>query len=159
MRKRRGGFEIFSMDDYEITEEGEVINIRWGRRRVKPQPNGKGYLRVQIAGKMYFVHRLVAEKYIPNPNQFPQVNHIDGNKLNNRVSNLEWVSNDRNRKHAVEKGLQIHGEKCPWAKLSVEDVKFIREHPEIHRDTLAKKFGVAQRTISDVVNRKTWKDV
>ena len=108
---------------------------------------------------MYFVHRLVAEKYIPNPNQLPQINHIDGNKLNNRVSNLEWVSNGGNRKHAVEKGLQIHGEKCPWAKLTIDNVKFIREHPEIHRCTLAKKFGVAPRTISDVVNRKTWKDV
>ena len=159
MRKKKCGFNTLSLDDYEITEEGEVINIRWGRRIVKPQPNGKGYMRVHIAGKMYFVHRLVAEKYVPNPNNLPQVNHKDGDKKNNAVNNLEWVSNCDNRHHAVKNGLQIHGEKCPWAKLKVEDVKFIRNHTEIDRRVLAQKFGVSLRTISDIINRNTWKDI
>ena len=145
------------MDDYLITENGEVINIKWGGRKVKPQPNGKGYLRVHIAGKMHFVHRLVAEKYVPNPNNYPQVNHKDGDKTNNKADNLEWVTNLQNRKHAVKTGLHVHGERCPWAKLSLKDVEFIREHTELTATYLANKFGVARATISAVKNNKSWR--
>ena len=81
-------YRTFDLSDYTITENGEVINNHT-LRRVKAQPNGKGYLRVRIGGKRRFVHRLVAEKYIPNPENKPQVNHKDGNKLNNSVGNLE----------------------------------------------------------------------
>lgn len=81
-----------TIDDYEITRDGQVINKRTGRI-LKGQPNGKGYLRVSIGGKLQFVHRLVAIKYIPNPENKEQVNHIDGNKLNNCADNLEWVTN------------------------------------------------------------------
>jgi len=158
MRKHKGGFETFSLGDYTITEDGRVINDRWGGRLVKPQPNGKGYLRVHIAGKMYFVHRLVAEKYVPNPNNHPQVNHKDGDKTNNKASNLEWVSNVENRGHAVKTGLQIHGEKCPWAKLSRSDVEYIKQHPDCNRTEMAKQFGVARSTIGSVLSGKSWKD-
>jgi len=158
MKKQKGGFETFSINDYTITEKGEVINNRWGGRRVKPQPNGKGYLRVHIAGKMYFVHRLVAEKYVPNPNNLPQINHKDGDKTNNSADNLEWVSNVENRKHAVKAGLQVHGEKCPWAKLAKADVDYIRQFPDCNRSEMARKFGVSRSTIRAVLSCKSWKD-
>lgn len=158
MEKRKGGFDTFTLNDYLITRDGKVINKKW-HKRVKPQPNGKGYLRVHIAGKVYFVHRLVAELYVPNPENKPHVNHKDGNKRNNRASNLEWVTNKDNRKHAVINGLQIQGEKCPWAKLTRSDVIFIREHQEIDRKELSEKFRVSPRTITDVRNRKSWKSV
>ena len=158
MRKQKGGFDTFTLDDYSITEDGEVINNRWGGRKVKPQPNGKGYLRVHIAGKMYFVHRLVAEKYVPNPNNLPQVNHKDGDKTNNKACNLEWVSNIENRNHAVKEGLQIHGEKCPWAKLTKADVDYIREHPDCNRTEMAKRFGVSRSTIYAVLIGRSWND-
>ena len=158
MRKQKGGFDTFTLDDYSITEDGEVINNRWGGRKVKPQPNGKGYLRVHIAGKMYFVHRLVAEKYVPNPNNLPQVNHKDGDKTNNKACNLEWVSNIENRNHAVKEGLQIHGEKCPWAKLTKADVDYIREHPDCNRTEMAKRLGVSRSTIYAVLIGRSWND-
>lgn len=158
MNKRRGGFETFTFDDYEITNEGDIINLRWGGKKVKPQPNGKGYLRVQIAGKRYFVHRLVAEKYVPNPDNKPQVNHKDGNKLNNCANNLEWVTNQENRNHAVENQLQISGEKCPYAKLTSVDVNYIRQHEEISNSELAKMFNVSQGAIADVKSFRTWKN-
>ena len=157
MRKGKGGFPTFTMDDYLITEDGEIFNIKWGKRKVKPQPNSKGYLRVHIAGKMHFVHRLVAEKYIPNPNNYPQVNHIDGDKSNNSVSNLEWVTNKQNREHAVKNGLQVHGERCSWAKLTLQDVKYIRAHTELTITQLAKKFGVGLATVRDIRVNKSWK--
>ena len=152
------GFSTLTFDDYEITKDGEIFNLRFGRRKVKPQRNGKGYLRVYIGGKLYFVHRLVAEKYIPNPENKPQVNHKDGNKLNNCVDNLEWVTNQENRNHAVDNNLQLCGEKCSWAKLTQENVDYIREHTELSNTELAKLFNVDRHTISDVRHYKSWKN-
>lgn len=145
-----------SLSDYIITEKGEIINKRNGKK-VKPQPNGKGYLRVSIGGKLRFVHRLVAEKYVPNPENKPQVNHKDGNKLNNSAENLEWVTNMENRQHAVKNLLHLTGEKCSWSKLNQEKVDFIRLHQEITAKELAEKYNVSVPTINAVRQNKSWK--
>ena len=152
------GFSKFTMDDYDVLPDGKILNKRWNRY-VKPQLNNKGYGRVCLCGKYYFVHRLVAEKFIPNPNNYPQVNHKDGNKLNNNVGNLEWVSNQENRNHAVQNGLQIQGEKCPWAKLTKEDVIYIKQHSDVKINELAKMFGVNRATIGDITHNRSWKTV
>lgn len=151
------GFPKFTFDDYEITRNGDVINKRWGGRIVKPQPNGKGYLRVLIGGKRYFVHRLVAERFVPNPDNKPQVNHKDGNKRNNNADNLEWVTNQENRTHAVTNGLHPHGE-CSYAKLTQKAVDFIREHTEYTSRELSEMFNVASATIRGIRNHRSWKD-
>lgn len=147
-----------TINDYEITQEGEIINKHTGHTLLG-QPNGKGYLRVSINGKLMFIHRLVAEKYIPNPNNYEQVNHKDGNKLNNRVDNLEWVTNQQNRNHAVENELQIMGEKCPWSKLTEDDVRYIRSHMEVSNTELGQLFNVSRSCIAAVKNYRSWKNV
>lgn len=149
-------YRKLGLSDYIITEQGDVVNKHTGRK-LKPQPNGKGYLRVGIGKKLMFVHRLVAEKYVPNPDCKPQVNHKDGDKTNNRADNLEWVSNSENRRHAVKNGYHVHGEKCPWAKLTKKDVEFIRDSKDKNHSELAKLFGVSVSTIRDVRSFKTWK--
>jgi hypothetical protein len=77
---------------------------------MKQQDHRDGYLKIDISinGERfgYFVHRLVAQAFVPNPDKRPQVNHIDGNKANNHVSNLEWVNNSENQAHAIKLGLK-----------------------------------------------------
>lgn len=127
----------------------------------------KGYFRVSLSkngcSKTYKVHRLVAEAFIPNPNLLPQVNHIDGNKENNVVDNLEWCSQSENMLHAYAHGLnQNNGENNPAAKLTVKDVQWIRNnyknrHSEFGAVPMAEKFGVHRKTILRIVNGKQWK--
>ena len=148
--------KMLTLDDYEITTDGQIINKKTGHI-LKGQPNAKGYLRVSISKKLMFIHRLVAEKYIPNPDNLPQVNHKDGNKLNNSVENLEWVSNQQNRNHAVETGLHLSGEACSWSKLDWEKVDFIRSHLDLSDEELGEMFKVSPHTINDVKLYKTWK--
>lgn len=150
--------QFLSFEDYIVTKDGEVYNKRNGHQ-LKPQINGTGYYRVAIGGKLYFVHRLVAKMYIPNPENKPQVNHKDGNKLNNNVDNLEWVTNRENTLHAIKIGLQPIEEKSKVAKLKRSQVKFIKSHNEMTRKELADLFNISENTISDIRNGRTWKTV
>ena len=135
-------------------------------RILKPQLNSKGYLRVRIGGKSWFVHRLVAEAFIENPDNKAQVNHKDGCKQNNAANNLEWNSNLENRKHAVVHSLHkvTIGEERTNAKLTEDDVRWIRQHYKkgcriYGRKPLAKKFGVSHQTIKNIIDYKKWKHV
>lgn len=93
---------------YQISTKGEVKNIKTGRI-LKPNSNGK-YLFVELYknGKRarFKVHILVATMFIPNPYNKPEVNHKDGNKLNNEKYNLEWCTQSENDKHAYKLGLK-----------------------------------------------------
>lgn len=95
---------------YEINEKGELRNVK-SKKVVKGYVEKNGYRRVRIENKCLggvvrtTIHRLVAEAFIPNPDNLPQVNHIDCDKLNNCASNLEWVSGSENMKHAYAHGI------------------------------------------------------
>ena len=152
---RKGVF--YTLDDYDITYDGNIINKHNGYI-LKGQPNSKGYLRICIGKKFYFIHRLVAEKYIPNPNNKEQVNHKDGNKLNNSANNLEWVNNQENRTHAVKDFLHLQGEDCPYSKLDWKAVEYIRANPDhLLQRELGEMFGVSRSTIGDIIHYRTWK--
>ena len=81
---------------YQISNFGRIKNKI---KILSPQINNCGYLRIILKNKHYSIHRLVALAFLPNPENKPQVNHIDGNKTNNYVTNLEWVTASENQKH------------------------------------------------------------
>lgn len=83
--------------------------IRLKERYIKGYPITKGYIQVQLASRpkrvLKLIHVLVAQQFIPNPNNYPQVNHINGIKSDNRAENLEWCNNSMNQIHAYKTGL------------------------------------------------------
>lgn len=94
----------------EVSNLGRVRSLlRVSKTILKMQRDSKGYLRIRVTinrQKLTFkVHREVAKAFIPNPENKPQVNHIDGNKENNAIENLEWVTNKENAQHAFATGL------------------------------------------------------
>ena len=93
----------------EVSNLGRVRSKMRDGRILKLQTDSKGYQRVRVTIKgqkrQYKIHRLVASVFIPNPLLLPQINHKDGNKQNNAVSNLEWISNKDNAYHAIKAGL------------------------------------------------------
>ena len=109
-------------------------SIRKGRFCTPTNNNSKRYWRVGVQinnrQKHLAIHRLVAKAFIPNPDNLPQINHIDGDKNNNKVSNLEWCNNGYNQSHAWKNNLKDvtkMSEHSSLRKLTVEQVRFIKE--------------------------------
>lgn len=149
--------------NYLITESGRVINKK-SDRELKPAIDKDGYKRVllMIKGqrKMFYVHRLVALHFVPNPNNYPVVDHLDGNKQNNFPSNLEWVTVGENTQRAYNMGLAkaVRGENHGESKYTNEQVTKVCEllvHDTPYK-IIQEITGVDEGVIYKIRHRKSW---
>jgi len=151
---------------YQLSKDGKVLSKARQGAKTKVLKGARGeYLCVHLTKngktKKKRIHRLLAEMFIPNPDNKPQVNHKDGNKYNNSLENLEWVTNGENVKHAYDKGLikPRRGELNGNSKLTEKQVAEIRDIASrsgryYGRKELSLRYGVSECTIKEVVNRR-----
>lgn len=127
----------------------------------------RGYVKVMLAKngerKLRFLHRLIAETFLPRKIGKDQVNHRNGRKTDNSVRNLEWCTSKENTHHAMKSGLRtVYGIHHHLAKLTNEDVKKIRKllaTRTFEQQDIARAFGVTAPVISAIYRRKTWKHI
>lgn len=154
------------IDGYQITEAGKVISP-YGKE-LKQYETKKEYFTVSFKGKAIGVHRLVALAFIPNPEDKPQVNHIDGNKKNNHYTNLEWCTNRENQLHAWQIGLQPRGkdrdhavgERVVTSKLTEEIVLQLRKEFNGRESFIVEQsnlLSVHRSAIQSAIFGRTWK--
>lgn len=107
--------QIKDFPDYLVTLDGKIFSLKTMKFLSQNNKTNAGYSRVQLFNENGFkwqtIHRLVAETYLPNTENKAQVNHIDGNKTNNILFNLEWCTASENQKHACDTGLRVVNEK------------------------------------------------
>ncbi len=154
---------------YQVSNFARVRSLYRGKTKlIKPDIIHTGYLRVTLykdgKTKSHYVHVLVAQAFIPNPEGKRQVNHIDGDKNNNCVSNLEWVTPAENIHHAFETGLRKIGCEHFRAKFTAEQVREIRRDcvpgdPELGFKSFARKFNVTPKIIRDAFYGRSYQNV
>ena len=155
---------------YEVSNYGRVKTLFKGVSKIRKPvfTNKPGYFGVNLykenVSRLIRIHVLVARAFVPNPENKPVVNHKDANKRNNQVSNLEWVTQSENLRHAYDIGLQKIGCEHWNSKFTEEQIRYIREtcipgDLEFGISALARKFGVNIATISEMYHGKTYKKV
>lgn len=136
---------------YLVNEQGQIFNTKTNKHLVGDK-NNIGYHRVTLYNnkqrKRIFIHRLVAELFLDNPNSFAEVNHIDGNKDNNSVTNLEWCDRTHNEREARRIGIKEY--KPFQVTFRNGDIKQYEFTPQ-----LANELGVTRRTVLNYLQGKS----
>lgn len=136
--------DIKNFENYQVSNLGRVYSKNKNCFMSLKHKAGRGYIQVNLwDGKKHvhkYLHRLIAEVFIDNPNNYRTVNHIDGNKLNNVVTNLEWADDEKQQRHAFFMGLKHNG-----IALSDEDVFKVYD--------MYFKQGIYPKKISEILNK------
>jgi len=156
---------------YEVSDTGRIKSLkRKGKgtphtqdliRKTNYLPKGQELVSLSKNGKVktLLVHRLVAKAFLPNPNNYPQINHLDGNRKNNNLDNIEWCNQAQNQKHAWDTGLILR-ENHNTTKLDENKVREIRiSFPSKTMLALSREYDVNISTISRIIHRQMWWNV
>jgi len=165
---------VYGYPNYSVSSDGVVWSNYTGKpvteQITKSSPTtkrGTGYHRVELRKngkpKKFFVHRLVALAFIPNDNpEANSVNHKNGNKSDNSVENLEWVTHRQNVDHAVETGLQLKGEAVGtsiYEEQMVHKACQMITRGDLSLQDISDETGLGYATVSDLKNRRSWKHI
>ena len=150
-------------DRYKVSTKGNVYS-KFKKDLMKPRINRYGYYQLTLYGKgklTHTVHRLIALSFLENPDKKETVNHKDCNKLNNNITNLEFMSFKENTQHAVENNrMKEHqdGSKNKMAKLTEKDVLQIRSliSKKVKKRAIATAYKVTPSLITRIGKRKIW---
>lgn len=148
-----------------LTRKTKTIKIKETIMRLQKHPSG--YLQIALSKKSikkrFYIHRLVLEAFLPIQKNKLEANHKDGDKTNNLLENLEWVSRSYNHVHAYN---TLHkprmlGSKHPHSKLTEEDVLKMRQlfKDGVTKKAIAKQFGIAYNTAQQIIIRRRWKHI
>jgi hypothetical protein len=142
---------------YAIYRSGQVVNIN-SKRTLKPEKTKNGYLRIALCAKgttkRFLLHRLIALQFIDNPANKPCINHKNGDKLNNDISNLEWCTHSENNYHSVNELKRYHpkGEgrwNTVYTDAQIKEMKDRRSSGDSCR-SIARDLGCSHQHVSDV---------
>lgn len=151
--------KLNNYNDYEINLNTlEIRRISTNKILINNIGN-HGYYRINLINhngrKTILKHRIIAEEFLPNPNNYPCVNHIDGNKLNNNLDNLEWCNHSMNNKHALDNKLRFVPKdiKCNLTKIPQSEYNNILELNKNNTiEEISKIYNVHQATIKRIIN-------
>lgn len=153
---------IHEFTEYQVSNFGRVKSLEKNKVKKLTKNKKSGYqsFGIWMNKTMYsfYIHRAVAKAFIPNPLNLPEVNHKDGDKTNNHVSNLEWCTKKHNMQHAYKNELiNNSGIMHPRHKLTETQIYEIRNlSGKMKQLDIAKKFNVSSPTISYIINKKIW---
>lgn len=163
---------FYDFPNYYITREGEVYSKSYNQtgvcRKMKPLLSHNGYHYVQLQEKKlirkFYIHRIVAEVFLPNPLNLPMVNHKDFNKQNNHDWNLEWCTSKENAQHALKGGHYNpwkgeDSEKHILTKEQVLEIRRIYIPRKLSFAKIARRFNVGTSTIANIIYKNSWKDI
>lgn len=155
---------------YQVSNTGIVISIGKGRgrklRTLKQHHDSNGYKEVSLylgsKRTHYRIHQLVINAFNPTNDIALEVNHIDGNKQNNSINNLEWVTHSENNKHAFRIGLRSHKgtlhNRAKFNESQIKEIKAKYKTGEYTQKQLAKIYNVSKYNICDLVNNRSYRE-
>ena len=159
-------------DNYSVSNIGEVrVDKSFHKSKIGKNMNKtlspRGYYYVILTKDRIechkFIHVLVSESFLGKKPEGLEINHKDGNKLNNHINNLEYTTRQENMNHAKRLGLLkcLKGDECSWSKITEEDVINIRKLCDdgILQRVIAEMYNISRPHVSEIYNRRTWKHV